>query len=71
MTVANPVPATDADLELELVHDAAYIAAVKATGRSAELRRDAGDRPEAPQLRAAVMFGLGTEDNPVFAAPGI
>ena len=69
MTVANPVPATDADLEL--VDDAAYIAAVKATGRSAELRRDAGDRPEAPQLRAAVMFGLGTEDNPVFAAPGI
>ena len=65
VTVANPVPASDADLEL--VHDAAYIAAVKATGRSAELRRDAGDRPEAAQLRAAVMFGLGTEDNPVFA----
>jgi len=65
VTVANPVPATDADLEL--VHDAAYIAAVKAAGRSAELRRDAGDRPEAAQLRAAVMFGLGAEDNPVFA----
>ena len=65
VTVANPVPPTDADLEL--VHDAAYIAAVKAAGRSAELRRDAGDRPEAAQLRAAVMFGLGTEDNPVFA----
>jgi acetoin utilization protein AcuC len=54
VSVERPVAATDA--ELELVHDPAYIAAV---------RRSSGPRPDP----AAPMFGLGTEDDPVF--PGM
>ena len=55
VSVNNPVPATDA--ELELVHDSRYIAEVRLAG---------GDRPDAPMLG---FFGLGTEDDPVF--PGM
>jgi acetoin utilization protein AcuC len=52
VTVSQPAPATDA--ELELVHDTSYIAAVKQAG-------------EAEWLPHAMMFGLGTSDNPIFA----
>jgi acetoin utilization protein AcuC len=50
VTVAAPVPAETA--ELELVHDADYIDAVRQAGRD---RRPNG------------RYGLGTPDNPVFA----
>ena len=53
VSVESPVPATDA--ELELVHDPRYIAEVRLAG---------GDRPDAPMLS---FFGLGAEDDPVFA----
>ena len=56
VSVAAPVPATDA--ELELVHDPAYIAAVRRAG-SAD-----GD---ASALRSALRYGLGTPDDPIFA----
>jgi acetoin utilization protein AcuC len=56
VTVAAPPPATDA--ELELVHDPVYIAVVRQAG---------GGQPSSGVLRAARMFGLGTEDDPVFA----
>ncbi len=49
VTMISPSPATDA--ELETVHDADYVAAVRQAGRTL-----------APDLR----FGLGTSDNPVF-----
>jgi acetoin utilization protein AcuC len=52
ISVQRPEPATDA--ELELVHDARYLAAVRRAG--------AGGPP-------ALLFGLGTPDNPVF--PGM
>ena len=52
VTVRRPGPATDA--ELELVHDSRYIAAVRLAG---------GGTPDASVLG----FGLGTEDDPVFA----
>ncbi|MGO9078802.1 MAG: acetoin utilization protein AcuC [Streptosporangiaceae bacterium] len=54
VSLERPQPATDA--ELELIHDPAYIAAVRAAG---------GPRPDASVL----AFGLGTEDDPVF--PGM
>jgi acetoin utilization protein AcuC len=66
VTLAAPAPATDADLQL--VHDAQYIAAVEAASRWAG-RPGAGDGSDDTQLAAALMFGLGTEDNPVF--PGM
>jgi len=66
VTVAAPDPATHA--ELRLVHDAAYITAVREVSRWAE-HPDARDGREANQLRVARMFGLGTEDNPIF--PGM
>ena len=53
--VAAPSPATDA--ELELVHDAGYIAVVRRAGGPAG--------PDPSVLR----FGLGTQDDPVF--PGM
>jgi acetoin utilization protein AcuC len=58
VTLAAPEPATAA--ELELVHDAGYISAVRRAG-------DAGR----PGLDAATLYtyGLGTEDDPVF--PGM
>jgi acetoin utilization protein AcuC len=55
VTVAAPPPATDA--VLGLVHDPVYIAVV----------RQAGGQPSGSALRAARMFGLGTQDDPVFA----
>ena len=66
VTVAAPAPAADADLEL--VHDEPYVRAVEAVSRWAE-HPDARDGLEGTQLRVARMFGLGTEDNPVF--PGM
>ena len=63
VTVAAPAPATDA--YLELVHDARYITAVRTVSGWAE---DLGARGlEATQFRYARAFGLGTEDQPVFA----
>jgi len=53
VTVAAPEPATDA--ELELVHDSGYIAAVKQAGQAD------------PRSAAFGRFGLGTEDDPIFA----
>jgi acetoin utilization protein AcuC len=50
VSMADVTPATDA--ELETVHDAAYIEAVREAGRT---------------LRPAPRFGLGTPDDPVFA----
>ena len=67
VTMAAPAPATDA--ELKLVHDEPYITAVEAVSRWAQPRPDAGGGLEGHQLRVAHMFGLGTEDNPVF--PGM
>jgi acetoin utilization protein AcuC len=66
VTVAVPDPATLA--ELKLVHDAGYITAVRKVSRWAE-HPDARDGLEEDQLRVARMFGLGTEDNPIF--PGM
>jgi acetoin utilization protein AcuC len=66
VTLANPDPATDADLQL--VHEAGYISAVEEVSRWAG-HPDARDGLDEAQLRAARMFGLGTEDNPVF--PGM
>ena len=53
---------------LELVHDAPHVTAEEAVSRWAE-HPDARDGLKGNQLRVARMFGLGTEDNPVF--PGI
>jgi acetoin utilization protein AcuC len=65
VTVVAPDPATDADLEL--VHEARYIAAVRTVSGWAE---DLGAHGlEAPQFRYARAFGLGTGDQPVF--PGM
>ena len=52
VSVESPVPATDA--ELELVHDPRYIAEVRLAGGTT-----------ASPMRS--FFGLGTEDDPVFA----
>jgi acetoin utilization protein AcuC len=52
VTVERPAPASDA--ELELVHDRRYIAAVRRAGENL---------PDSSVL----SFGLGTEDDPVFA----
>jgi len=63
VTVADPAPAADA--ELELVHDARYITAVRTVSGWAQ---DLGARGlEATQFRYARVFGLGTGDQPVFA----
>jgi acetoin utilization protein AcuC len=66
VTVAAPAPATDADLEL--VHEARYVATVRTISRWAG-HPDARNGLERDQLRVARMFGLGTEDNPIF--PGM
>jgi acetoin utilization protein AcuC len=66
VTVTAPAPASNADLEL--VHEASYVKAVEAISRWAE-HPDASDGLKGNQLRTAHMFGLGTEDNPVF--PGM
>jgi acetoin utilization protein AcuC len=59
VTVGQPAPASDA--ELELVHDPRYIEAVRRAGEA----RDGGLGAGASGLR----FGLGTPDDPVF--PGM
>jgi len=65
VTVVGPVPAADA--ELELVHDAQYIMAVRTVSGWAQ---DLGAHGlEATQFRYARAFGLGTGDQPVF--PGM
>jgi acetoin utilization protein AcuC len=61
VTLAAPVAASDA--ELELVHDPAYIAMVRMAGAAA----GAGGGLSGQAARALLMFGLGTEDDPVFA----
>jgi acetoin utilization protein AcuC len=66
VSVAAPVPAADADLEL--VHDARYIAAVRSASHWAEHPDASGDLQET-RLRHARAFGLGTGDQPVF--PGM
>jgi acetoin utilization protein AcuC len=58
VTVERPVPATDA--ELELVHDARYIEAVREAGGGGATARAAA---------SLLRFGLGTPDDPVF--PGM
>jgi acetoin utilization protein AcuC len=65
VTMAAPAPATDA--ELKLVHDEPYITTVERVSRWAQPRPDANGGLDERQLRVAQMFGLGTEDNPVFA----
>src|SRR5271167_137548 len=65
VTLATPAPAADADLRL--VHDAPYVSAVETVSRWAE-HPDASEGLYGNQLRVARMFGLGTEDNPVFPA---
>ena len=63
VTVVGPAPAADA--ELELVHDAQYIMAVRTVSGWAQ---DLGAHGlEATQFRYARAFGLGTGDQPVFA----
>ena len=66
VTAPAPAPATDA--ELELVHDARYIAAVRTVSRWAE---DVGARglEATPSSRYGRTFGLGAGDQPVF--PGM
>src|SRR3974390_3083125 len=54
VTVAAPVPAADADLEL--VHDARYIAAVRSVSHWAG-HRDASDGLQETRLRQARAFG--------------
>ena len=66
VTVADPVPAADADLEL--VHDARYIAAVRSASHWAE-HPDASGGPQETRLRRVRGFGLGTGDQPVL--PGM
>ncbi|HTT50343.1 MAG TPA: acetoin utilization protein AcuC [Streptosporangiaceae bacterium] len=66
VTLAVPEPATDTDLQL--VHDAQYVRTVQAVSRWARPPHPfTGEVLEDRQLRLARMFGLGTEDNPVFA----
>jgi Histone deacetylase domain len=65
VTMAAPDPAADTDLQL--VHDAQYIAAVRAVSRT-RTHPDASG-PDQTLLQDAWIFGLGTEDNPVF--PGM
>jgi acetoin utilization protein AcuC len=76
VTVASPPAATDE--ELGLVHDPGYIEMVRAAGHLAAraARRPAlatggaaaaGDAAEFARLRrAAALFGLGTDDDPIF-----
>ncbi len=66
VTIVAPARATDADLQL--VHDAKYVANVKKVSRWAEPPDIRGGLPET-QRRVARTFGLDTEDNPVF--PGM
>jgi len=66
VTVAGPALAGDADLEL--VHDARYIAAVRSASHWAE-HPGADDGLQETRLRQARAFGLGTRGQPAF--PGM
>jgi acetoin utilization protein AcuC len=66
VTVAAPDPAGDADLQL--VHGARYIAAVRSASYWAE-HPDASDGLQQTRLQHARAFGLGTRDQPAF--PGM
>jgi acetoin utilization protein AcuC len=66
VTVAGPAPAGDADLEL--VHDARYIAAVRSVSYWAG-HPDASGGLQETRLRHARAFGLGARDQPAF--PGM
>jgi acetoin utilization protein AcuC len=66
VTVAAPDPASDADLQL--VHGARYIAAVRSASYWAE-HPDAGDGLQQTRRQHARAFGLGTRDQPAF--PGM
>jgi acetoin utilization protein AcuC len=57
--VRTEVPALATDAELELVHDSRYVAMVRLAGDPA--RRNPG-----LTARGLLMYGLGTEDDPVF-----
>jgi acetoin utilization protein AcuC len=65
--MATPAPATDADLEL--VHKKSYITAVHSISQWARPHPYSSGGLEGRHLRIAQMFGLGTDDNPVF--PGV
>ena len=67
VTLAVPEPATSTDLQL--VHDAQYVTTVQTVSRWAQPHPFTGDVLDDRQFRLARMFGLGTEDNPVF--PGM
>jgi acetoin utilization protein AcuC len=58
VTMTRPQPATDA--ELELIHDPDYIAMVRQAGGTGP------GGPGAAAETAALSFGLGTADDPVF-----
>jgi acetoin utilization protein AcuC len=68
--VVSPSPATDA--ELALVHDPGYVSMVRQAGHWAadQARAHSGaagdDADPARMRRAALLFGLGTEDDPIF-----
>lgn len=72
VSVASPLPATDA--ELALAHDPGYIDIVRQAGHwaadavSAHSSAAVGTCGTGPDRlrRAALMRGLGTEDNPIF-----
>jgi acetoin utilization protein AcuC len=71
VSVVPPPPATDA--ELALVHDPGYVDMVRQAGHWAadQVRARAGaaasrDADPARLRRAALLFGLGTEDDPIF-----
>jgi acetoin utilization protein AcuC len=66
VTVAAPDPASDADLQL--VHDARYIAAVRSASYWAE-HPDGSDGLQETRLQHARAFRLGTRDQPAF--PGM
>jgi acetoin utilization protein AcuC len=66
VSMAAPAPAADEDLEL--VHDARYIAAVRAASHWAE-SPEARSHVDEARLRAARRFGLDTGDQPIF--PGM
>ena len=64
VTLAAPAAASDA--ELELVHDPAYVAMVRLAGHQAS---KGGRGLEGLPARALLIYGLGTDDDPVF--PGM
>ena len=63
VTVERPSPATDVDLQT--VHIPHYIAAVRQAGGSVD--SPAAGKPGSPGPGDPAGFGLGTDDNPVFA----